>query len=206
MRLHLILSMALAAAAPAAAHRGADAGSNRDRPSSAEAIRTMHKFATCVAGRLPERVERVLAMDYRTPEYADAMSKLAQSQRNCVNGKLSFNRVLMAGGMAEALLERGGTDGMADRLAQRDGDAPIEARDLTEFASLCAVRKAPGAVVALLATAPTSVAEETAMDALTPVIAGCVQDGLRAQFNRQGLRALLALAAYRIARTRAGNS
>ncbi len=193
----------LVLAAPAAAQGRDDRRSELEAPATPVAVRTLHKFSRCVALRFPTRAASVLALDYRTPEYGAAMRKLATSQSSCVNGRLGFSRVLMAGGMAETLLKREGAGGLSARIAS----APvIEARDDIEFTSLCVVRKAPDSVVALLATEPTSVEEKTALDAIAPMLPACIRNGMQVRFNRQGLRALLALATYRIAQTRAGNS
>lgn len=196
MRLGLALCLALTLAVPAGAQQRDDRRSDLEQPSSAVAVKKLHQYSRCVALRFPTRAANVLAIDYRTPEYGAAISKLAQSQRSCAWGYLHFNRMLLAGGLAETLLERDGAKGLGTRLS---GQASIEARDDIEFTSLCIVRKTPDAVVALLATEPASDAEKTALNAITPMLPGCIRNGMQVRFNRQGLRAVLALAAYRIA-------
>lgn len=205
MRFALILCAALALAAPASAgQRGDDRQSDLEAPATPQAVQKVFKFSRCVAQRYPSRAAKVLALDYRTPEYGDALRKLSQNKGLCVGlGYLHFSRVLMAGGMAETLLEREGVAGLSARIS---GEAKITARDDIEFTSLCVVRAAPDAVVALFATEPTSAEEKTALNAITPLLSGCVRGGLTVKFNRHGLRAVLALAAYRIAQSRAGTN
>jgi len=204
MRTALSLCLALALAAPASAGQQDERRSDLEAPATAQAVQKVFKFSRCVALRYPTRAANALALDYRTPEYGEALYKLSQNKSACVGlGRLHFSRVLMAGGMAETLLER---DGVKDLSARISGEVRITARDDVEFTALCVVRMAPDAVAALFATEPTSAAEKTALSAITPALPGCVRGGLTVKFNRHGLRAVLALAAYRIAQTRAGNS
>jgi hypothetical protein len=199
----LIALAGLTLAGPAAAQGRDDRRSELEAAPTPVAVQALHKFSRCVALRYPTRAANLLALDYRTPEYGAAIRKLAQSQTSCTRGTLRFNGVLMAGGLAETLLERDGIAGLGVRLS---AEMAIEARDDIEFTSLCVVRKTPDAVVALLATDPASAEEKAALDRITPMLAGCIRGGTQVRFNRPGLRALLALAAYRIAQTRAGNS
>jgi hypothetical protein len=53
-------------------------------------------------------------------------------------------------------------------------------------------------VAAVLATVPASAEEAKAIAAITPKLAACVRQGAAATLNRPALRALFALAAYRI--------
>ena len=203
MRARLALCLALSATVLTAAQDAGDRRSDLEKPSTPVAVRQVHKFATCVALRFPTRAATLLALDYRAPEYRTAMNKLVQGQSSCVRGVLRFNPVLMAGGLAETLLERRDGAGIS---ALKSAETSVAARDDIEFTSLCVVRQAPEAVVALLATEPTSEAEKTALNAITPSLPGCIRNGMQVRFNRQGLRAVLALAVWRIAQPRAGNS
>lgn len=203
MRARLALCLALSATVLTAAQDAGDRRSDLEAPATPLAVQKVFKFSRCIALRVPTRAANALALDYRTPEYGEALRKLAGSQLGCVGqGYLHFNRMLMAGGMAETLLKRDG-DGLSARL---QGAVTVQARDDIEYTGLCVVRAAPDAVAALFATDPTSAEEKTALSALTPLLPGCVRNGLQVRFNRHGLRAVVALAAYRIAHARAGNS
>ena len=72
-----------------------------------------------------------------------------------------------------------------------------ESRDRVDEMSHCILRRSPAAARAVLDTAPTSPQEATALQALRPAIAECLQDADEAQFNRLGLRSLVALALFR---------
>ncbi|MBV9930768.1 MAG: hypothetical protein JO013_07470 [Alphaproteobacteria bacterium] len=170
-------------------------------PSTPEDLQILHEFSVCVAERHPREAEALLASDFTTEEYNDQARRLAQETTKCIPvGRLRFNQVLFAGGMAEALLRRGhGPLDLAARTAYDPKRPPIQARGETEMMALCAVRAAPAAVEALLAT-PVASARETEVEAaLGPAIGGCLKAGMTLRLNRPMLRAVLALAAHRLA-------
>lgn len=63
---------------------------------------------------------------------------------------------------------------------------------------MCTVDTAPDQVATLFATDVGSIGERDAIMALTGPIADCLTPGTRASLNRNGIRAVLALAAYRL--------
>jgi hypothetical protein len=66
------------------------------------------------------------------------------------------------------------------------------------------MRAAPAKVQAIVATRPASDAEGVAMKAAGADIVNCVPQGQTFRLKRPGLRALLALGAYRLAAWNAG--
>ena len=164
-------------------------------------IKMMHDLARCVADRKTGEVRRLLALDYRTEEYDRSMRRLARDASSCSRflGSLKMARVLMAGSLAEAMLAKSGSAAPLSRRLVHDPSKPaIPARDEGEYLGLCAARTMPEAVEALLATSPESDAEKSSIAKIAPNLSQCVQAGASARVNRHGLRALLALAAYRL--------
>jgi hypothetical protein len=164
------------------------------------ATAAMHNFATCVADRGPKEAAAVLAIDYRSREYDQKLNRLARDRNRCLfAGRLKFNGILFAGGLAERLAEKGRAPAEIARLLRYDPALPaVQARDETETMALCTVHKAPEQVADLLATEPASDAEEAAMREIAPTVGSCLAAGQKMRLNRPGLRSLLALAAYRV--------
>jgi hypothetical protein len=194
------LAIATVAGVPAGAQNRNHRQSTARAPTSAEDIRVLHRFAHCIARRNSVATQRLLAMDFHTTDYDMALRRLADRNSECLGeGRLRFSPMLFAGGMAESLLRwrlEGGD--LAARTALDPNRPPIVARDETEVMSLCTVRAAPAEVAALLRTEPAGVQEAAAIRALTPQIRQCLAAGVRANLNRPAVRALLALAAYRL--------
>jgi hypothetical protein len=185
---------ALAVPAPAAA---------RPEPvASAVDIRTLHVFADCLADRYERNMRRLLAMDYRSAAYDDALRTLTRMGSRCAPfafGKLRSARVLVVGAFAEALLPPAlNGSRLADRVAYDPSMPAVAARDEGEYLGLCAVRSMPNEVAELLATKPASDEERLAIGRIRPHLGPCVRAGAAARINVSGLRAVLALAAYRL--------
>ncbi|TMJ19282.1 MAG: hypothetical protein E6G92_05660 [Alphaproteobacteria bacterium] len=169
---------------------------------TAEAARTLHDFARCVIIRAPGRARALLAMDFTSDEYQDRIRTFAQSYWQCVpqGHRLGFSRLPFAGDLAEQLLllDAHGAD-LATQVAYDPARPPLAARSEQEAMALCAVRAAPQKVSALLATRPFSAEEAGALRALTPEAQSCLAAGVRLSLNGIALRAMLGLAAYRLA-------
>jgi hypothetical protein len=177
-------------------------------PSKPEDIRMLHRHSRCVVDAAPNQAARVLSLDYRTDFYRRSLGNLVAASSRCAqfNGRLRMARVLVAGAFAEALLPRAlAGRSLAAAVAHDPARAPIEARDDGEYLGLCAVRSMSEQVTALLATAAGSEEEKRAVAAITPGLSRCVRTGASAKLNRLALRALVALAAYRIV-SQAGSS
>lgn len=167
---------------------------------SAQAVMVLHRFGRCVVDRRDARVREILAMDYRTDAYQTALRDVAIREKACLRGgQLTSAGVLMAGAFAEGLLKRDLEGrGLRDAIAPED-ERPVP-RDEVEAVAFCVTSTDPNGVQALLATRPTEAAERGAVDALRPALTGCVAKNDTAQMNIPGLRALFALAAYRLTR------
>lgn len=169
---------------------------------SAVDIRTLHAFAGCMVDRYPTGVRRLLALDYRSRAYDHTLSTLADEGSRCLPfafGKLQSASVLMAGAFAERLLPAAlGGARLAERVAHDPARPPVTARDEGEYLALCTVRTMPDEVAALIATKPASEDERLAVAAIRPRLGTCLRAGAAARLNAAGLRAVLALAAYRL--------
>ena len=173
------------------------------QPSDPLAVEAMVNFGQCVARFTPAGARKVLAMDFRTKEYSQAIGRLASGHGRCAPGsRIRFNHVLFAGALAEAMLEtKSRPEALANRIARHPARPPILARSPVETMALCAAMEAPQAVAGLFATVPASTEEAAAVKALAPTLAACLAQGQAAEMNRPGLRSVLALAAWRIAST-----
>jgi hypothetical protein len=183
-------------AAPAAAQR--EGGWEAMPPARAQ--RSLHNFAACVAQGESREARGVLAMDYRTPAYDQALRRLLGRGRTCMGvARMGANRRFFAARIAEALLLRDlrSTD-LAARVAYDPARPAIQARSQTELMAFCTVRAAPAQVAALFATRPATPEEAAALGALMPQMSQCLAAGASGRFNRAALRSILDLAAYRL--------
>jgi hypothetical protein len=183
-------------AAPAAAQR--EGGWEAMPPARAQ--RALHNFAACVAQGESREARDVLAMDYRTPAYDQALRRLLGRGRTCMGvARMGANGRFFAARIAEALLLRDlrGTE-LAARVAYDPARPAIRARSETELMAFCTVRAAPAQVAALFATRPATPEEAAALGALMPQMSQCLTAGANGRFNRAALRSILDLAAYRL--------
>jgi hypothetical protein len=173
------------------------------KPITPLAAQAMYNFAGCVVETTRPGVEKLLAKDFRTEGYRKDVSRLAKGHSRCAPGsRLGFSHLLFAGNLAEHLLvDEFSADALAADLAIDRSAAPIAARTDSEAISMCIAMKAPKETAALFRTEVMSDKEKTALMAIGPQLSGCVKQGAQFRTNRSGLRALLALAAYRIAVT-----
>lgn len=187
-------------AGPAEAQGGARRTQLADPPNEPRDIRVLHDFSRCAARRWGNRARAILAMDHRTEDYRVRIHRFAREQWPCApRGELRFGQMLFAGGMAETLLrERLRSRSLAVSMAPDPARSPVLPRDRTEQMSLCTVRAVPAQVAALLETEAASAAENAALSALVPEVSRCLARGDSVAVNRVSLRALLALAAYRL--------
>lgn len=169
--------------------------------SSANARVQMERFATCVADRSPEKAARTISMDFRSTTYRSALKNLADANRDCYgyrstmrSGGLSF-----AGALAERLLERDAS-ALNARII-RAGSAKTAARSPSDAIALCVVRSAPDDVAGLFATEVASDAERDAVKALQLASDACARNQARLETTPEGLRSMLATAAFRTVST-----
>lgn len=185
---------------------GESARAARDRPAADPAsLAEMQEFGRCAARRRPAKAAALLQMDYTTPQYQQALKRLAMSNSSCAPHQQGrFAGVLFAGALAEELLSH--TDGLADALTYHPGDPTVQTISETDLIAACVARTAPGEVAGLFATPAASAAETAVMRTLAPAVEKCVATGQRARFNHPGLRAILATASYRIVEAGRGSA
>lgn len=202
-----LLAVAALAAAPAMARGEKDAVDARAaeaaEPVSPLAAEAMYKYTECVVQANRGAAEKLLAKDFRSEEYRADVRRMAKGYSRCVPGqKLGFSSVLFAGNLAEHLLERNFSAATLAADLGRDRSAmPVPARTGSEAISMCIAMRAPQPTADLFHTDAMSSEESKVLAAIAPQLQGCVQQGVEFRTNRSGLRALLALAAYRIAVT-----
>jgi hypothetical protein len=196
MRAALTLVCVLALAAPAFAREPLP-GTPDDL-----SVQAVHNFATCIVDTTPKGAIDLLALDYRTPDYKKRMNRLASGHADgrCMTASvMRSNDMLIAGGMAERLLVEKVNPARFPSLVSYDaGAAPIEARSPAELTAICVVRAEPARTWAIFKTDPTTADESHAMQAIGATLLNCVKAGQKMSFNKPGLRAMLALAAYRL--------
>ena len=193
----LLLALMLAAAGPADATIGG-AATVAERQS-------LHAYGQCVVNEQAQEARALLAMDYRDKGYRRAMHKLINDRVPCrgvhvPRGVYRAGGLLWGGTIADWLLRR---DRLLDNLAAATAFRPelpaIEARNAGEYMAFCVVRTNPQGTAALLRTEPATAQELAALKAVGPSLSACVPANSRSEFTRESLRALLALAAYRLA-------
>lgn len=167
------------------------------------AAQAMYNFAGCVVETTRPGVVKLLAKDFRSEEYQQDIRKIAKGHDRCAaNSRLGFSGLVFAGNLAEHLLSKQFTAAaLAADLGVDRSATPIEARSTLEAMSMCIVMRAPQESAALFRTEVMSDKEKEALKALSPQLSACIQQGTQFRTNRIGLRALLALAAYRVAVT-----
>ena len=167
-------------------------------------VQALHNFGTCVVQRAPRGARAALDLDYRSNEYDQQMHAVLKGTDYCLTpgGQMRASPVLYAGAMAEALLkdEIKPAD-LPQRLAYDPAWAVIKARSPVEAMALCTALQAPQATARLLETEPTSREESAAVGSIAPVLTECLKKGTQLNVNKPALRALLALAAWRIVTT-----
>ena len=196
-------SLVLGLAVSAALASSADAAERLSGTPDDLSVQAVHNFGGCVADTTPKGAEHLLAIDYRTKEYHEAISRLMKghSDGRCFSAAaMRANQILIAGAMAERLLiEKVKPSGFATAIAYDASKPPIAARSPAEMTSICVLRAEPAKSYAIFRTEPTSADESHAMQAIAPTLMNCVKAGQKMSFNKPGLRASLALAAYRLA-------
>ena len=188
----------------AAAALAAQPAESTGSPSEPRLVRSLHRYANCMVQERAPTARALLGMDFRTREYGRTMARLVRNDRNCASASESerswrSSGLLFAGALAESLLRRdlAGQE-LAPRVAYDPARPTIEARNGGEVMAICVVREDAGAASRLLATGPATAEEVAALRAMSAVLSGCVPARSEARFTREALRAVIALAAYRL--------
>ena len=165
--------------------------------SSAAARQSMHRFGACVADRSPAKAAQTLAMDFRTSGYRLALRTLANNNRDCFrSGRMRSPGLAFAGAIAERLLMRDAAplNARLARAATRPAPPPLS---LSDAIALCAVRSAPDDVARLFASDAASATEAAATAPVQVAVDLCSRVKPRVVTNVEGVRAILATAAFR---------
>ena len=193
MRFAITFAAAFSLSAPAMAAEPVAGRSSED-----VAIQAMHFYAACIVNQTPQGAREALALDSASSEYHKKLIRIAEGHKDqCVGGNnMRFNDVLLAGALAERLLQL--YDAPPRFVPMIASAKAIPAHDAMEVMAVCVTRTVPDKVWALFATDPTSQDEIAALNAMSPTIVGCIKSGQKIALNKPGLRAALAISAYRL--------
>lgn len=161
-------------------------------------IAAMHGYARCIVAQSSEGAVKVLERDYRTKEYAEALTRLAKGHDRCTVGKVRISGVLFAGALAEGLIRKDHEQATFTALL-RTPEPALTARSEVEYTGMCLALAYPKKASALLFSDPASSEAQAMISGLAPYLANCVHKGQTLRINKAGLRAITALAAYRLA-------
>jgi hypothetical protein len=205
-----LLCAAFALAAPALAQE-----EEYRRHPPAEAERAMAQFSRCTieSSSLRRRAERFLRLIPGQPNYRAESVGVATSR--CVplqvsgQARMTFPHILFRSALFSALYRREfGRTPPADlssapplSLADEfEGDTSTLPRDMRLIRALgdCAARADTARVHALLRTEVGSRDERPALDAVIPVLSGCLPAGRDLRFSRVMLRGILAEGLYKL--------
>ncbi|MCW3836819.1 hypothetical protein ACFQ1E_11920 [Sphingomonas canadensis] len=185
--------------------RFADYGLGQEKPPVARA--EMQRFGACVADVSTERASRTLASDFSTAAYRRSMDQLIDANRGCAKGrgwaKMRSSRLLLAGAIAERLIERDPAP-VNVRLARAAALPAAATYSPTDGGAMCVVRSAPDEVGKLFATEIGSAEEVAASVFLEGLFSRCM-GGRPVEATPSALRAMLATAAFRSVNSRAEN-
>lgn len=168
--------------------------------SSPEALRTIQSFGSCIADASTAKAAQTLAGDFRTPAYRRGIDQLVEANRLCAASRgwsrMRASRLLLAGAIAERLIERDGKPVNVE-LTKAAAKPAASSYSPTDTAAMCVVRSVPDDVAKLFATEVATDAEKSAADAVQPVMERCLPSTSSVSITTDGLRAMLATAAFR---------
>lgn len=167
-------------------------------PNAPAAREKIASYGRCVVAASPEKASSLLAMDFTSTKYRTGLRALSDNNRDCFGrrGRMRASRLLFAASVAEALLARDSTP-LNVRLARAASGPAAPTYGPSDAVAMCTVRSAPDEVAALFATAVASDGEAKAANAVAPVFGRCSQGGLPVSTTVEGMRAMLATAAFR---------
>lgn len=158
----------------------------------------MARYGSCVADRSRDKAAEALRMDFTTNSYRSRMQALSKNNHDCFGrrGSMRGSTLLFAGFIAERLLSDDATP-LNVRLARAAARPAPASYAPSDTMAICLVRSLPDQVAALFATRVESPEETAAVAQIAPLAPRCAPDGKTIEITPDGLRAVLATAAYR---------
>jgi len=169
--------------------------------STPEARLQMQAFGACVADHSPAKAAQTLASDFRSANYHSAIRALNENNHDCSRllprrSTLRSSGLLFAGAMAERLMAVDKRP-LNVRLVQAAARPAPATYSLSDKIAMCVVRSAPDDAARLFSSEVGSSSESAAVKSLEVAVRLCSTGGPTLQVNREGLRAMLATAAFR---------
>lgn len=177
----------------------ADAASGATELGNAPVAReTIQRYGICVVKASADKASKLLAMDFTSTSYRAGLKNLALNNSACFGrrGRMRASNLMFAASVAEALLARDATP-LNVRLARAASGPAPRTYSATDAIAMCTVRSAPNEVAALLGAAVASDAEKAAATPVAAVFARCNQGDKQVSTTVEGLRAMIATAAFR---------
>ena len=173
-------------------------------PLSTDARLAAQDFGACVADSSSLDARAVLSLDFASPAYDRGLRRLVSISESCARrrGSMRSGRLLVAGAIAERLIERE-DEPLNLRLARAALRPATPDFSAADRAAICVVRSVPDEVSSLFAAEVAGDAESAVAESLEKVMTACSGDGQPIDATPATLRAILATAAFRELRTEA---
>lgn len=156
----------------------------------------MRAFALCSVKRNPKAVEALLDTRQESLEERAASRRLTQASFDCLpSGDFTLGGMSVRGSLAEAMFWTTYASANVETLAVRSDEAGEKER----FAD-CAADGSLDEVRTLIATAPKSNDEASALSALMPRLRDCIAKTNFSSMDNASARSLMAEALYRAAK------
>ena len=167
-------------------------------PNGQVARGAIQRYGVCVVKASADKASKLLATDFTSTSYRAGLKNLALNNSGCFGrrGRMRASNLMFAASVAEALLARDETP-LNVRLARAASGPAPRTYSATDAIAMCTVRSAPNEVAALLGAQVASDVEKAAATPVAAVFARCNQAGKQVSTTVEGLRAMIATAAFR---------
>ena len=174
----------------------------QEREDQATARRVMRTYAACLLEARPRTAVAIVAAPYGSEEQAAIVRRRVQGVEDCM-GRTGLSMRFPSESLAGALGEAGirARFATADLAALADEDVArlgLTPRNGYEELAACIARRDPAAVRALVLTEPATPEERAARRPVMANVGACVNQGQSLTFDMVGLRAMVAVALYRL--------
>jgi hypothetical protein len=207
--LALLAPLAATAAQPEIGSR-IDAGPRgavtpQEREDQATARRVMRTYAACLLAARPRTAVAIVAAAYGSDEQAAIVRRRVQGVEDCMGRtglSMRFPPETLAGALGEAGIRAHFTTAdLAPVAALAEADVArlgLTPRNGYEEIAACIARRDPAAVRALVLTEPATPEERIARRPVVANVGACVNQGQSLSVDMGGLRAMVAVALYRL--------